>query len=109
MMRSKFSSHQRRRGFSLIELLLVVTILGIIAALVVPRVSTSTDMAAEKVRASHVAQLNGAIEQYYLTNGSWPTDLTDLVGTYLVDGVPTNPMGGPYSIDATSHRVTFTP
>jgi type II secretory pathway pseudopilin PulG len=93
----------------LIELLLVVTILGILAALVVPRVSVTTDFAKEKVRSSHVAQLNGAIEQYYLTNGSWPTDLTDLIGTYLVDGVPTNPLGGPYSIDGTTHRVTYTP
>lgn len=101
--------HCKRSGFSLIELLLVVTILGIIAAIVVPRVSASADKSEEKVREHQMSTMGAAVERYYLNEGSWPTDLTDLVPDYLPDGVPAAPGGGTYAIDGTSRRITHTP
>jgi len=102
-------SHKKRRGFSLLELLAVVVILGIIAAVVVPRVTSSSDMAKQRVNDHTAASLNSAIERYYVNEGSWPTALSDLVPDYLPDGVPTNPIdGSAYGIDGTSHRITGT-
>jgi general secretion pathway protein G len=99
----------RRLGFSLIELLLVITILGILAALVIPRIQAPADTAKVKVRTHQIAELNTLIETYYVQVGSWPTVLTDLVPNYLPDGVPVDPSGGSYSINGTSHRVDYTP
>lgn len=98
-----------RTGFSLIELLLVVTIIGIIAAIVVPRVTTTTELTRDNVRASHITQMNQAIELYTFDNDAVPTALADLVPTYLPDGLPVDPDGGAYSFNATTSRVDYTP
>ena len=67
------SFHNRnRRGFSLMELLAVVTILGIIAAIIVPRVAVSSDTAKAKVIAHHKATINSAVERWYVEKGAWP-------------------------------------
>jgi general secretion pathway protein G len=97
------------RGFSLLELLAVVTILGIIAAIIVPRVTTSSTTAKTKVRDHHKATINAAVERYYIDNNAWPaTNLSDIGGNvnYFPDGLPTNPIdGSAYSLNATTHRV----
>ena len=99
----------KRRGFSLMELLAVVTILGIIAAMVVPRVTTSSATAKAKVHAHNKASINATVERYYVTEGSWPAnDLSDIAADidYFPDGLPANPTGGAaYTLDATTHRV----
>ena len=109
---------RKRRGFSLLELLAVVTILGIIAAMVIPRITTSSADAKAKVHAQNKAEINAAVERFYIDSGSWPsTDLSDMLPTstpavydYLPDGLPANPVtpATPYTIDATSHRVDTT-
>lgn len=98
-----------RSGFSLMELLLVVTIIGVIAAIVVPRVAAPTATAREKVRASQIGQMNQIIERYHLDNDAWPTNITDLVPAYLPDGTPVDPDGGSYAINGTTHRIEYTP
>jgi general secretion pathway protein G len=99
----------RRRGFSLLELLAVVTILGVIAAIIVPRVTTSSSTAKTKVRDHHKATINAAVERYYIDNNSWPAnDLSDIGAnaSYFPSGIPTNPVDGTaYSLNATTHRV----
>lgn len=97
-------SRARRAAFSLLEMLAVVTILGIIAAIILYRVSNVTQDARVKVQTHHIAALNLAIEHYYMDNEVWPTTLTDLVPTYLPDGVPDPPTGGSYGINNTTHR-----
>jgi prepilin-type N-terminal cleavage/methylation domain-containing protein len=98
----------RKRGFSLLELLAVVTILGIIAAIIVPRVTVSSATAKQKVRDHHKATINAAVERYYIDSGTWPANLSD-IGTninYFPDGLPVDPVSGnPYSLNATTHRV----
>jgi general secretion pathway protein G len=98
-----------RRGFSLLELLAVVTILGIIAAIIVPRVTVSSSTAKTKVRDHHKATINAAVERYYVDNNAWPAnDLSDIAAnvTYFPDGIPTNPVDNTaYSLNATTHRV----
>lgn len=91
------------------ELLAVVTILGIIAAMVVPRVTTSSATAKAKVHAHNKATINSAVERYYINTGGWPaTNLADIGADvdYFPDGLPANPTGGAaYTIDGTTYRV----
>jgi len=103
----------KRKAFSLLELLAVVVILGIIAAIVVPRVTSSSDLAKQKVNAHNKGTINAAVERYQVNTGSWPsTDLNEMdVDTYFPDGIPVSPYDGTtqYTIDATSHRVNNVP
>ncbi|MEO1526862.1 MAG: prepilin-type N-terminal cleavage/methylation domain-containing protein [Planctomycetota bacterium] len=100
----------RRRGLSLLELLAVVTILGVIAAVVVPRLGGG---ARESKRQSCHVQV-GIIEiqaaMWRRERGSWPqTDLADVGAdeNFFPEGIPTCPVDGtPYAIDAETGRVT---
>lgn len=104
-------NHKRNKksGFSLLELLAVVTILGIIAAIIVPRVTVSSDTAKQRVRDHHKATINAAVERYYVNTGGWPAnDLSDIGAdvNYFPDGIPTNPVdSSAYTLNATTHRV----
>jgi len=100
---------RKRNGFSLLELLAVVTILGIIAAIIIPRVTVSSETAKERVSAHHKATINAAVERWYIDKNTWPaTDLSDIGADvdYFPDGIPTNPIdGSAYTLNATTHRV----
>jgi prepilin-type N-terminal cleavage/methylation domain-containing protein len=98
-----------RFGFSLMELLAVVVILGVIAALVLPRVSSNNDLAKEKTCLHNRAEINIAVEQYYIHTGAWPANNLSDIGAdpdYFPEGVPTCPVtGNAYQLDGTLHRV----
>ena len=102
-------SRLKKRGFSLLELLAVVTILGIIAAIIVPRVTVSSATAKQKVRDHHKATINAAVERYYIDNNAWPANNLSDIGVnpnYFPDGIPTNPVdNSAYTLNATTHRV----
>lgn len=98
-----------RVGFSLLELLAVVAILGVIAVVVIPRISTSTQRAKEEVNRQNMAEINGAVERWYMDRGVWPAlNLSD-IGTdpaFFPEGVPANPVtGDAYALDNTTFRV----
>jgi len=97
----------RRLGFSLLELLAVVTILGIIAVVVIPRISVSGKAARQEANRQNISEINSAIERYYFANNVFPANLTSLnVATYFPSGIPTIPgTTTAYVIDATSNRV----
>jgi len=69
-----------RRGFTLVEMLLVVTIIGILAALVIPKIAGTGERA--RVTAA-LADINGGIKsalgQYEVDNGFYPKSLQDLI------------------------------
>lgn len=95
-----------RSGFSLAELLPVMTIVGIIAALIVPAVSTSPEEEREKLNALNIATINSAVERWYIEKGYWPESLAELESDphYFPDTTLRNPVtGNPYRLNA-AHR-----
>ena len=105
----KFYISRKKSGFSLLELLAVVTILGIIAAIIVPRVTSSSDTAKTKVRDHQKATINAAVERWYIDKNSWPAATLADIGAdtdYFPEGIPANPVdGSAYALNATTHRV----
>jgi prepilin-type N-terminal cleavage/methylation domain-containing protein len=97
-----------RKGFTLVELLVVVLILGALAAIAIPRISQSADSAKKNACRTNVDLLNSQIELYYANNdGKWPTDLDTIAKNtdYFPDGPPTCPLGDAYVYDTDTHRV----
>ena len=105
---------RRRRGehgFTLVEMLVVITIIGLIMALVGPRVLNYLSESKTKTAQIQIESFSSALDLFYLDNGRYPSSaegLTALVrrpsnaggwnGPYLKSGsVPTDPWGRPYS------------
>jgi prepilin-type N-terminal cleavage/methylation domain-containing protein len=105
-MRLRKSTARKRRnfGFSLLELLAVVTILGIIAVVVIPRISVSSGTAKQNAHSQNMSEINSAVERWYFEKGAYPAaDLSDIGAdaSYFPDGLPTNPIdGSAYTLNA---------
>ena len=98
----------RKRGFTLVELLVVVLILGALAAIAVPRIMGGATNAKINACKTNVDLINSQIELYYATNGSWPSTLATVTGdpNYFPDGAPACPFSTAYSYSGSTHRVT---
>jgi general secretion pathway protein G len=104
--RHTVQKNQLRHAFTLVEMLLVVTIIGILAALVIPKIMGRSEQA--RMTAAH-ADINGgiksALDAFEVDNGFYPKALPDLVqapgnaknwhGPYL-DKIPMDPWGNNY-------------
>ena len=75
----RIASPSRSGGFSLIEILVVIALIGIVATLVIRNVGGGFASGQAKAAKSQLASVGMSIEQYYLDNGSYPERLEDLV------------------------------
>ena len=97
-----------QRGFTLIELLIVMIILGLLAALVAPKMFQKVGSSKQKAAKAQISMLGTALDAYRLDVGSYPgadEGLTALRknpghgawdGPYLTKEVPNDPWGKPY-------------
>jgi len=81
-----------KKGFTLIEILIVVTLIGILVAILVPQYKYSVLRAKEAVLKENLFQIRDAINKYYFDKKKYPVGLEDLVtGRYLRE-VPIDPI-----------------
>ena len=97
----------KRKGVTLIELLIVVLILAALSAIAIPRISQSATNARQNACDTNVDVINSAIEMYNADTGGYPAALTDVTNNvnYFPDGAPVCPLGGTYTMGA-NNRVT---
>ncbi|NLC10838.1 MAG: prepilin-type N-terminal cleavage/methylation domain-containing protein [Firmicutes bacterium] len=87
-----FKKKQAQMGFTLIELVVVIAILGILATIAVPRILNTLDSARSRADEANVNILNNAIQMFYVEKGRYPTSLDELVDEYLNE-IPSPPSG----------------
>ena len=99
-------SKGRQRGFTLVELLLVLVILALIAGLVLPGIIGKAESAKAKAASSQISRIGMSVESFYLDTGVTPSSLDDLVneppgvtgwnGPYIKNTLLKDPWGEPY-------------
>ena len=107
---SRHSAARRQRGFSLIEIMVVVVIMGILAALVVPNLLDRPDQARAVAARQDIGALMQALKLYRLDNGRYPSNEQGVAAlaqkpsagpvpsnwrSYL-ERLPNDPWGNPY-------------
>jgi prepilin-type N-terminal cleavage/methylation domain-containing protein len=97
-----------KRAFTLVELLVVVMILGALAAIAVPRMISGATNAKISACETNVDLINSQIELYYASKGAWPQRLPAITAdpNYFPDGAPQCPFGTSYQFNMTTHRVS---
>lgn len=110
----------RRLGFTLLELLVVMVIIGLLAAYVGPRYFNQLGKSEQNVAKAQIEALARALDTYRLDTGHYPSNeqglgalmavpmgVSNWRGPYLQKAVPLDPWGQPYSYRITSGGVDF--
>jgi general secretion pathway protein G len=95
-----------KNGFTLVEIMLVVAIIGILAALVIPKIAGKGEQARETAAHADIyGGVKSALDEFEVDNGHYPKNLQDLIqqphdvnnwhGPYL-DSLPMDPWNRPY-------------
>lgn len=111
---------QRRRGFTLLELVVVIIVLGLLAGIVAPQIIDRLSDAKSTTARTQIELLSVALDAYRLDNGSYPTTDQGLAalrerptrapapanwrGPYLRKAVPLDPWGRAYLYRAPGER-----
>jgi len=97
---------RNQKGFTLVELMVVVLIIAILVAIAIPLYTKSQENAQRSACKANLRTLMGSIAQYMSENGEYPTDLDALKNEGYIKSVPKCPTGKDYTYNQTTGDVT---
>ena len=109
-----------QKGFATLEVILMITVIGILAAIAVPRFTDVTTKANTAKIQADLATLDSAIQIYNMEEGKYPTKIDDLkdyvndvdnlkppTGSAFIEGTATKITATNYALDTTNNRATL--
>ena len=92
-------------GFTLVEILIVVAIIGLLCAIAIPNYVKARANSQASACINNMRQIDGAIQQFAIETGQtvgstvhYPTDLTPYIKLNATSEIPTCPAGGTYTL-----------
>ena len=82
----------RRFGFTLVELLVVISIIAVLLTLAVPRYFSSVEKSKETVLKENLALVRDSLQKYYSDKGKYPERLEDLAKDRYLRKIPVDPI-----------------
>ena len=82
----------RARGFTLVELMVVLAVIALLLSIVVPQYATRLTRAEETVLQENLLLLRDALDRHYADAGRYPDALEDLVAKRYLRGMPSDPL-----------------
>jgi len=111
------NSQHRNRGFTIIELLIVMAILGMLAVMVAPNLFKKADGARHDAALSQISAVGSALATHRLDVGQYPDELEGLMvnttgrstwdGPYLNKEAPLDPWGNEYQYSSSGSSYTL--
>jgi general secretion pathway protein G len=106
---------KKNHGFTLIELMIVLVILGLLASLVAPEMFSKVSSTKRKTATAQMQMFQTALDTYRLDVGSYPNELSELIksdkrnwdGPYLPKSVPQDPWGYSYQYKLINNGISF--
>lgn len=92
--RTPWRRHSPQGGFTLLELIIVIAVIGILAAIALPNLTQTPRRAQEAVLRTNLNTLRQVIDQYYGDKGFYPADLESLADDGYLRDVPRDPITG---------------
>ncbi len=109
--------NNKQAGFTIIELLIVMAILGMLAVMVAPNLFNQAEGARRDAALSQIASVGSALAAHRLDVGQYPETLEGLLrnetgraswdGPYIRSAVPADPWGNPYVYTSTGNQYTL--
>jgi general secretion pathway protein G len=97
----------RKLGFTLVEILAVMVIIGIVIAIALPNIMNAIQAAESRQCAANIRNMDAAINLFYAQNRTWPTNLNTDIAPLLEGGViPPCPQSATktYQLDAAANN-----
>jgi prepilin-type N-terminal cleavage/methylation domain-containing protein len=111
----KLQEHTKKAGFTLVEIMIVVAIIGLLAAIAIPNFVKSRATSQANGCINNLRQINAAASQFALEKGkktgdpiTFPDDLTPYIKLNSSGSLPTCPAGGTYDCPLVGTNATCT-
>jgi general secretion pathway protein G len=79
-------------AFTLVEILIVISIMSLLLTLVLPRYFNSVELSKKEVQTQNIRAMQSSIDQYYHDKGVYPSSLETLVETGYLKAIPVDPL-----------------